>query len=82
MHAIEIPRFAGSILILPVIGSRARNVLFEVEKLLFLFHITLDFGSVQGLRSKVSATCCLNFWDLGCWLWRFCNEARIGDGTA
>jgi hypothetical protein len=82
MHAVEIPRFAGSVLILPIIRSRACDVLFEVEKLLFLIHVTLDFGSVHSLRSKVSATCCLDIWDLGNWLWRFGNETRVGDGTA
>jgi len=82
MHAVEIPRFAGSVLILPVIGSRTCDVFFEVEKLLFLFHITLDFGSVHGLRSKVGATCWLDVWDFGRWLWCFSNETRVGDGTA
>jgi hypothetical protein len=46
MHAVEIPRFAGSVLILPVIGRWACDILFEVEEFLFLIHITLGFGSV------------------------------------
>jgi hypothetical protein len=82
MHAVEIPRFTGSVLILPVIRRRTCNVLFEVEKFLFLIHITLRFGAVQGLRGKVSATCWLNIRDLSCWLWRFSNESRVGNGVA
>jgi len=82
MHAIEISRFARSVFILPIIGSWTCDVLLEVEKLLFLIHITLSFSSVQGLGGEVSATCCLNVRDLGCWLWRFSDEERVGDGTA
>ncbi|SRR6266446_9289120 len=82
MYTVEILRFVGSVVILPVIGSWTCDVFFKVEKLLFLFHITLDFSSVHGLRSKVCTTYSLGVWDLSRWLWCFGNEMRVGDGTA
>jgi hypothetical protein len=71
MDAIEISRFPGPIFVLPIVGGRVGNVLFEIEKLLFFIKISLGLSPIQSLRCKVSSAgsfLVLNFNDRLCGL--------------
>jgi len=56
VNTIEVSGFSWSILVLPIIGGRVDNILFEIEQLLVFIKIFLSLCPVQSLRRKVCST--------------------------
>ena len=81
VHAVEVPRLAWAVLVLPVVRRRARDALFDVEKLFLLVQLALRFGAVQRLGEvRVARGLLLLFFGHG--FDRLGDEPRAGDRAA
>lgn len=80
VNTVEVPRFARTVFVFPVVRGGVGNIFLNVEQLLFLVQLAFGFGAIQGF-SEICIARRLRLLSLLHWLRGSRNESRRSHRT-